>query len=237
MSFKYLPLSKLKSYNFEYIIITLSAISKIDRLKYSFKCNNTFDLRIYEFNENVKSLKKILKYLPNSKIIIVSNPVDELVTFLSKNTTLDVIGFGISLDALRYSNYFNKKINCIGLHGFSIPLNILKNESSFLKLHSKVDLKLLNYFKKNGINYEVVSNEFKIFFDKLNSNKQNTLYVSKYLLKEALGIKDLSLSLPYQVKDGNILSLKKIKLNTIEKNIIKNFYLPNFPGLSKTIDL
>ena len=221
VAYKYLPLTKLKKSNFDYIIVTLSSISILNRLKLCSKYNTTYDLRKYELVKNKNSLKKIINYLPNSKVIVVSNPVDDIVTFLSKNTNLDVIGFGISLDALRYSNYFKQKINCIGLHGFSVPLKVLKNKTHFLKSYSAVDLKLFNSFKVNGINYDLVSKEFELFFNKLNSDKQNTLYLSKYISKDILGLENISLSLPYFVKKGKVVGLKQIKLTSLEKNLLK----------------
>lgn len=190
------------------------------------KYNTTYDLRKYELVENISSLKKIIDYLLNSKVMVVSNPVDDIVTFLSKNTNLDVIGFGISLDALRYSNYFKQKINCIGLHGFSVPLKVLKNKTHFLKSYSAVDLKLFNSFKVNGINYDLVSKEFELFFNKLNLDKQNTLYLSKYISKDILGIENVSLSLPYFVKNGTVVKLKKIKITNLEKKLLKENLFP-----------
>ena len=54
----------------------------------------------------------------NTKIIIVTNPVDEITNYLRitlKNN--NIFGFGMDLDARRYSKVLGLPTLCIGTHG------------------------------------------------------------------------------------------------------------------------
>ncbi len=59
---------------------------------------------------------------------------------------------------------------------------------------------------------------FKEFFEKLNSNKKEVIHISFYLKDNYLGVKDISISLPCEVKQGKIINVTKIKVNKIERN-------------------
>ncbi len=218
-----LKIKEISNYNIDYCIITLSTmlISKRKKLANS---SSSYELRHKELKDNIKEIKILVPYLKktNAKIIIVSNPIDEIVTYLTpvlKNK--EVIGFGVTLDSKRYSKKLNKIVDCIGTHGKAIPLINLKNKNEYHKLHSKIDKQLVLYVAKHGIPYELVTDEFNIWFKKLISKKENTLTISKYITKEIYGLKNVALSLPYFVKNRDIIAPKKLNLTKLEKQLLK----------------
>jgi malate/lactate dehydrogenase len=216
--FKQIKLNDIKNINFDYIIITLSSISKNKRKKLALIYKSTLKMRNEEFISNIKKIARIIPYIKNNKatIIVISNPIDDIITYLTKKISNQVIGFGIALDSKRYSAELNNNIDCIGVHGNSIPLIDLKNKSEYLNLHSIIDEKLYTFISKNGISYSLVANEFYDFFKKFNLNSKTILFLSKYDEKYSC-----SLSLPYYVKQGKIISDKKIRLNKIQKELLK----------------
>ena len=101
--------------NPDYVIIALSAQTESARKQSFHKRENTYQIRQDELIFNLgpltdlsKSLKKICK---DSKIIMITNPTDELTNYLRVIMKYDnIFGFGASLDCRRYSKLLKKKV-------------------------------------------------------------------------------------------------------------------------------
>lgn len=206
---------------FDYIIIALSGMSDSAREESIFNRKTTFEVRQDELKYNLGAIIGMLNYLKkvpkNTKIIVVTNPVDEITNYLriilNKNS---IFGFGLDLDAKRYSNILGKQIFCIGTHGKAIPLINSDSEKDYDSLYKKTDSDLMDYIRRNGIPHQVAGEAFANFFSKFISNRKEIIHVSYYLKKDFLGAKGISISLPFIVKRGKILGIAKIKVNKIE---------------------
>lgn len=211
----------------DYAIIALSNIPKKEREKTFYKYNNTYDMRRHELKFNFKSIKDIGKELkPHSKkirYIIVTNPSDEVTNYLQhflghKN----VFGFGTHLDAKRYSKILKREVLCLGPHGRAFPLINADSEEVYDLLLKESDENIIKHLRKKGIQHKLVGIAFRDFFKKLNSKKA-VVHVCSYLKKPFFGVKNMSISAPFEVKNKRITKPKKIKVNEIEKKRFKSF--------------
>ncbi|MBS3085231.1 hypothetical protein J4225_00925, partial [Candidatus Pacearchaeota archaeon] len=176
--------------------------------------------RMSQFNIGaITHLIESLRTFPQeTKIIVVTNPVDEITNYLRIMLSKEnVLGFGLELDTKRYEKVLGKKVYCIGTHGKAIPLINSKNEKEYNQLYKKIDNDLLQYIREHGIPHKMAGINFREFFEKLNSAKKEVIHVSFYLKNSFLDAKDISISLPCEVKQGKVLSIAKIKVNEIEK--------------------
>jgi malate/lactate dehydrogenase len=210
--------------NPNYVIIALSNQSDTSRLQ-NFNTKTTHQARLDELPFNIgeikqlaKSLKKICK---NSKIIVVTNPVDEFTNYLRNIMDYnDVVGFGASLDALRYSRYLKKKVLCIGEHGKAIPLLGLKTIKDYENLRREIDRRVVKVMNEEGMTHKMVGKEFSVFFDKLNDRKGTSVLVATYLLKKSfLGVKDIAIAIPFNVKKGKIFQPVDVKVSSLERKL------------------
>ncbi|MFH1310867.1 MAG: hypothetical protein ABIH65_00485 [Nanoarchaeota archaeon] len=223
--------------NSDYIIIVLSGMSDSAREESIFKSKTTYEVRQDELKYNLGAIIGIESYLkktsPKTKIIVVTNPVDEITNYLRITlNNKDILGFGLDLDSKRYSRILGKSVLCIGTHGKAIPLINSDSEKNYNLLYKKVDLELMDYIRRNGIPHQAAGESFANFFSKLTSNKKEIIHVSYYLKKEFLGVKDISISLPFIVSKGKILGIAKIKVNNIEKRKFLNLA----SDLKKSVD-
>jgi len=207
----------------DYIIITLSGMSDSAREESFFKRRSTYEVRQDELKFNIGAITHLIEDLrtfsPKTSIIVVTNPVDEITNYLRVILNKEnVLGFGLELDAKRYEKVLGRKVYCIGTHGKAIPLINLKTEKEYEELSKKVDNQLLEYIRKHGIPHKMAGMNFRDFFEKLNSSKKEVIHVSFYVKNNFLGVKDISISLPCEVKQGKILGVSKIQPNPIEKN-------------------
>jgi len=208
--------------NIDYIIITLSGLTDSARKESMFKSKTTYQVRQDELKFHLGAiidlkdqLKKIAK---KSTIIIVTNPVDELTNYLRiKLNHPRVLGFGLELDAKRYSNLLGKKVLCIGTHGRAIPIINAKSNKEYDILLNKIDSELLSYIRAHGIPHKAAGDIFYEFFKKLNGNKEEIILVSSYIKKQFAGVKNISISIPFKVKKGKIRGIADINVNEIEK--------------------
>ena len=208
--------------NFQYIIVTLSGMSDGVREESMFKCKTTYEVRQDELKYNLGALAGLIKPLKkirrDAKVIVVTNPVDEITNFLRiilKNE--NVFGFGLDLDSKRYSNLLGREILCIGTHGKAVPLINSNLESDYDNLFKKVDSELMSYIRRNGIPHNAAGEAFAKFFSKFISKKKQILHVSYYLKKYFQGVNNISISLPCEVNKGKILGIADFKVNSIEK--------------------
>jgi len=164
-------------------------------------------------------IESLRTFPQETKIIVVTNPVDEITNYLRIMLSKEnVLGFGLELDTKRYEKVLGKKVYCIGTHGKAIPLINSKNEKEYNQLYKKIDNDLLQYIREHGIPHKMAGINFREFFEKLNSAKKEVIHVSFHLKKYFLGVKDISISLPCEVKKGKIIDIVKIQANQIERN-------------------
>ncbi len=211
--------------NPDYVIIALSNQSEAARRESFHTRGNTYHVRQDELIFNLgaitqlsKSLKKICK---DTKIIVVTNPVDEFTNYLRIIMNYNnIFGFGLSLDALRYSKLLKRKVLCIGSHGKAIPLLDLKTKKNYEKLHNEIDGGVIKYLRKRGMTHKITGDEFSNFFDKLNSPKETNILVASYLLKDPfLGVKGIAISIPFHVKKGKIISPADVNVSSLEREL------------------
>ncbi|MBS3146702.1 hypothetical protein J4471_03320 [Candidatus Woesearchaeota archaeon] len=206
---------------FDFIIITLAGISDSTRAESFFKRKTTYEVRQDELKYNIGAIAGIVPYLKKvqsySKIIVVTNPVDEITNYLRitlKNN--NVLGFGLELDAKRYSKIFGRNVYCIGTHGKAIPIINSMSRNEYYLLYKKVDSELMSYIRRNGIPHKLAGEAFLEFFQRLIGQRESVIHVSNYLSRDFFGAKDISISLPYIVKDGKIIRIVEINPNLIE---------------------
>ena len=206
----------------DYAIITLSGMSDSARTESMNKRPTTYEVRQDELKFNIGAIGYLIKDLNSlnkqTKIIVVTNPVDEITNYIqSMLPNRTIFGFGLELDAKRYEKILGKKILCIGSHGRAIPLINAKSEKDYDDLLIKTDSELLENIRKHGIPHKIAGISFKNFFDRLNSSKEEIVHVSTHINKPFMGVKNISISLPFKVKKGNILGVANLRVNEIEK--------------------
>jgi L-lactate dehydrogenase len=209
--------------NIDFIIITLSGMSDTAREESFYQSETTYQVRQDELKFNIGAITHLIEDLRNfsqkTSIIVVTNPVDEITNYLRIMLNKEnVLGFGLELDAKRYEKALGKKVYCLGTHGKAVPLINSKNEKEYEVLSKKIDNTLLEYIRKYGIPHKMAGINFKEFFEKLNSKKKEVIHISFYLKDSYLGVKNISISLPCEVKLGKIIKIAKIQVNEIEKN-------------------
>lgn len=215
-----------QSINFDYVIVTLCAVSKDKMKQFMKKSKNGYESRQKELKFNLAAVKEkvpFFKKLPKkTKILLMTNPVDGIENYLKKKLPKrEIFGFGLQLDVNRYSKYFGKRIVCIGIHGKTIPLVDLRKDKDYDKLYKKADRPFLKYIRKKGLPYHVYENEFKKYLKKFISRKKELIYTSARLDKSFYGIRGVSIGLPFYVKNGKVVGIKDIKLNKIEEKRLK----------------
>ena len=138
---------------------------------------------------NINAIKEYISFLNDSnadRIIIVSNPVDEITNYLCKNVpNKRIFGFGMQLDVNRFSKKLKKKVDCIGVHGKAIPLIDYDSEDKYNKILSDIDRELLAFVKKNGIPHKIAGSEFIKFFNEpilISVANNNKVYIRKVIL-------------------------------------------------------
>jgi malate/lactate dehydrogenase len=207
---------------FQYIIIALSGMSDSAREESIFKSKTTFEVRQDELKYNIGAIAGLVHYLKNipkkTSIIVVTNPVDEITNYLRITLKHEkTYGFGLDLDARRYSKILGKPVLCIGTHGKAVPLINSPSDVDYSALYKKADTELMSYIRRNGIPHSAAGEAFAQFFSKFISEKKEILHVSYYIKKSFLGVKGISISLPFVVKGGNIVGIASLNINDIEK--------------------
>jgi malate/lactate dehydrogenase len=209
--------------NIDYVIITLSAMSDSARDESIQKRKTTYEVRQDELKFNIGAIAHLIEDLrtfqEKTSIIVVTNPVDEITNYLRIMLKKEnVLGFGLELDVKRYEKILGKKTYCIGTHGKAIPLINARTEKEYDTLLKKTDGALLALIREHGIPHKMAGINFKEFFARLNSSKKEIIHFSYYLKNNFAGANDISISLPWEVKQGKIVGIAKMRLNTIEKN-------------------
>lgn len=211
----------------DYLIISLSAISPEKRQASFMNRANTSQVRHDELKPNLSAFREILpvlnKFKDKSAIIVVSNPVEQIIGFLHDELKSDKLyGFGLSMDVARYKRKLKKEVICIGEHGNAIPILNLASEKEYEKLHEEIDSEVMNFIRTHGMTYKVTGEEFEKFFDNLVGKKKATVYLARWLDKETLGVKNQVTSLPYIIKNGKIVGLLPIKPSKLELKLFRS---------------
>lgn len=184
--------------------------------------------------------KKIKTHTPNSKIIMVSNPLDVLTYVFLKETGFSreqVIGVASSLDTSRFRYLLAKEFAVpqseirdalvLGEHGDSmVPIfsRAKKNETPVLEL---LDSAQIEQITNNLKNYWTTLREYKsrsVFgigkntFDVVESmiKEQNLSIPSSVLLNGEYGISDVCLGVPTKLSKDGLDGIDKIKLEENE---------------------
>jgi malate/lactate dehydrogenase len=221
----------LREINHQFNVIALESLDylpKIDLTIFSFSImiwrpDIGANDRIIEAKNNLKIIDSIasqtdLKQL--GVIIIVSNPVDLLTQYCSEKYKVEnVYGFGNSLDELRVSNtlikgpynYRGDEVVCIGEHGSSIvPIlskvfgEFIVEPSVYSNVKSEIFERTVEVIHLVAIPfYAPVYSLFHLIRSIINKETK-TVRLSRYLKKEYLGIKEISIGVPLEMMNGSL---------------------------------
>ncbi len=186
--------------------------------------------------------KKIKKFSPDSKILMVSNPVDILTYIFQKETGMSrqcVIGMASSLDSSRFRYLLSKELKVkssqiknalvLGEHGDSMApiFSVTKyNNKPVLELlsDSQVDKitrdlrdywKVLRKFKGPSI-FGIAKNTVDVI-RAIIKNEELSISAS-VMLDGEYGYSDVCIGVPVQIGKEGLIKIREIGLNKYEKN-------------------
>ena len=186
--------------------------------------------------------KKIKKFAPDSKILVVSNPVDILTYIFQKETGMSrqcVIGMASSLDSSRFRYLLSKELKVkssqiknalvLGEHGDSmVPIfSVTKcNNKPVLELLSdsqvdKITRELRDYWKvlrkfKGPSIFGIAKNTVDVIRSII-KNEELSISAS-VMLDGEYGFSDVCLGVPVQIGKEGLTKIQEIGLNEYEKN-------------------
>jgi len=200
-------------------------------------------------SEQVKMIKDIAKkiktYTPNSKIIMVSNPLDVLTYVFLKESGFPrkkVIGVASSLDTSRFRYLLAKEFTVsqseikdalvLGEHGDSmVPIysRAKKNETPVLELLETIQTEqitenlrkywtTLREYKSRSV-FGIAKNTFDIVESMI--KEQNMSIPASVLLNGEYGISDVCLGVPIKLSKGGLDSIDEIKLEESELDALQ----------------
>ena len=187
--------------------------------------------------------ENILKYSPNTIIVVVSNPMDTMTYLILKSNKLEknkVIGMGGALDSSRFKTYLSQALNkpqsdihamVIGGHGDTtmIPLTRLASYNGI----PVTDL-LSNEKQKEVVSSTMIGGatltkllgtsawyapgaSVSYLVDSILNNKKKIIPCSVYLDGQ-YGLRDLCIGVPCIIGKKGILEITDLDLNYSEKN-------------------
>lgn len=185
--------------------------------------------------------KKIKKFAPNSKILVVSNPVDVLSHIFQKEAGIDrkrVIGVASSLDSDRFRYLLSKELKVkppeiknalvLGEHGDSmVPIfSITKcNDKQVLEILNasqidKITQDLRNYWKvlrkfKGPSIFGIAKNTVDVIGAIIKNEKLSI--PASVLLEGEYGFSDVCVGIPVQIGKDGVINIQEISLNKDEK--------------------
>jgi malate/lactate dehydrogenase len=238
--------SDLREINAQFNVVALESLEhlpKIDLTIFSFSImiwrpNIGANDRIIEAKNNLKILDSIASQIDLKQlgvIIIVSNPVDLLTQYCSEKYKVEnVYGFGNSLDELRVSNtlinrpynYQGDEVVCIGEHGSSIVPILSKafgesivEPSVYSNVKSEIFERTLEVIHLVSIPfYAPVYSLFHLIRSIINQETK-TVRLSRYLKKEYLGIKGISIGVPLEMINGQLGEPVEIDVSDYEAKL------------------
>ena len=187
-------------------------------------------------------LPELARYSPNSKIVIVSNPVDILVHYAITLTGLpprQVMGTGTLVDSARFRQLLSEEIQIhmedirayiLGEHGESQfpamscadaggePIDDTPHRHELFRQASRAGFDVFRY--KGYTNYAIALAAASII-ESIISDTKHTIPISLQV-DGFLGVKDLCLSLPAVVGKAGIERILHPKLNRREQNAFLN---------------
>ncbi len=202
--------------------------------------------RMEKFPEQITMIseiaKKIKKFTPDSKILMVSNPIDVLNYIFQKETGLsreNVIGVASSLDSSRFRYLLSEELKVkssqitnalvLGEHGDSmVPIfSVTKcNNKPVLELLSdpqvdKITIELRDYWKvlrkfKGPSIFGIAKNTVDVIRSII-KNEELSIPAS-VMLDGEYGFSDVCLGVPVQIGREGLIKIQEIGLNKYEKN-------------------
>ncbi len=195
--------------------------------------------RIDLVNENARivksAVKKVARYAPNCKLIIVTNPVDVMTYIAYKESGFDknrVFGMGNTLDTMRFRSYIAMELNVsredvralvIGEHGDSmVPLVDyasvsgipIKNLLTTKKIERIVNLTRTSgteVIKLKGATIHAPGVVIAIMVDAVLRGRNRVMSVSTYLEGE-YGQSNVSIGVPVVLGRNGVEKILKLKL-------------------------
>ncbi len=187
--------------------------------------------------------ENILKFSPNTIIVVVSNPMDTMTYLALKSNELEnnkVIGMGGALDSSRFKTYISKVLNkpqsdihamVIGGHGDTtmiplirlasyngIPISNLLSKENQKKIVSSTMMGGATLTKLLGTSaWYAPGASVSYLVDSILHNKKKVIPCSVYLDGE-YGLKDLCIGVPCIIGKNGIEEIIELDLNLSEKN-------------------
>lgn len=197
--------------------------------------------RIDLMNKNAKIVrsivKKVVRYAPNCKLMVVTNPVDIMTYIAYKESDFErnrVFGMGNILDTLRFRSYIARELNVsredvralvIGEHGdFMVPLVEYASVSGIpitdLLTKEKID-KIVNLtissgsdvIKLKGSTIYAPAVVIAIMADAVLRSRNRVISVSTYL-KGEYGFSDVSIGVPVILGRNGVERILELELTT-----------------------
>jgi malate dehydrogenase len=200
--------------------------------------------RIDLMNTNAKIVKSIVKevvkYAPECKLMIVTNPVDIMTYVAYKESGFErnrVFGMGNVLDALRFRSYIAVKLNVsrediralvIGEHGDSmvplveyasvsgIPITSLLGKEQIEKIVNLTVTSGADVIKLKGSTTYAPAAVIAIMADAILRGRNRVMGVSTYLQGE-YGFSDVSIGVPVVLGQDGVEKILELKLTSETK--------------------
>lgn len=220
--------------NSDIVIITSGTIRKFGMSR--------DDVLIYNAKIVKTVAKKIIKYSPDAKFIIVSNPVDIMTYIVYKTINIhskNVIGMSGILDTARYNRLISNKLICsisdiqslvIGAHGDTmlpltrytnisgIPITELLTQNELNQIIEKTKKGGEEIIKLLGISAWYTPGAAIAKMIEIMMKNTNTIISCSTLLQGEYGIKDIYIGMPVLLNKEGINKIIELKLNQEEMN-------------------
>ena len=187
--------------------------------------------------------ENILKYSPDTIIVVVSNPMDTMTYLVLKSNKLEknkVIGMGGALDSSRFKTYLSQALNkpqsdihamVIGGHGDTtmiplirlasyngIPITDLLSNEKQKEVVSSTMIGGATLTKLLGTSaWYAPGASVSYLVDSILNNKKKIIPCSAYLDGQ-YGLRDLCIGVPCIVGKKGIIEITDLDLNSTEKN-------------------
>lgn len=185
----------------------------------------------------IKSIvKEIVKYCPDCKLMIVTNPVDVMTYVAFKETEFErnrVFGMGNILDTLRFRSYIAQELGVsredvralvIGEHGDTmvplvrhasvsgIPITELMNDQQIERIVSLTKSSGSDVIKLKGATTYAPSTVIAIMADAVLKGRNRVMGVSTYL-KGEYGFSNVSIGVPCILGKNGVEKILELKLD------------------------
>ena len=187
--------------------------------------------------------ENILKFSPNTIIVVVSNPMDTMTYLTLKSNKLEknkVIGMGGALDSSRFKTYLSKALNkpqsdihamVIGGHGDTtmipltrlasyngIPISNLLSDEKQKEIISSTMIGGATLTKLLGTSaWYAPGASVSFLVDSILNNKKKIIPCSVYL-EDQYGLRDICIGVPCVIGKNGVEEIIELDLNKSEKN-------------------